>query len=72
MSLCPRPGRADGVARPQGGAETEIGQSPQGHAALPQGRRLWEIQLPIEGWCIVRAGGGESLLAGEMQGGFSE
>lgn len=70
MSLCPRPGRADGVARPQGGAETEIGQSPQGHAALPQGRRLWEIQLPIEGWCIVRAGGGGACWLEKCRAGF--
>lgn len=45
------------MAGPEGGAEAETGQSPQGHAALPQGRRLREIQLPIAGWRIVRAGG---------------
>lgn len=71
MSLCPRPGRADGVAGPQGGAETEIGQSPQGHAALPPGRRLREIQLPIAGWCIVRAGGeGEACWLEKCRAGF--
>lgn len=70
VSLCPWAGWADGVARPEGSAETEIGQSSQGHAALPQGWRLREIQLPIAGWRLVWAGG--SLSAAETPGGFSK
>lgn len=34
------------MAGPARGAEAEAGQGPQGHAPVPTGRRLWQIQLP--------------------------